>query len=138
MTTRHEENKTTLSNNTQVLQQAQRVQSKTRESIRRIQQQAAETELLGGETLLELHSQRQQLDTIDKETKKLHAHLEKSKKLQNTMDRWALHWGRSGKRLAKKEAKLQQRNVKISQEQTSNVNTYPAAASTFKNMSQNE
>lgn len=136
MTTRHEENKTALSNNTKVLQQAQRVQSKTRESIRRIQQQAAETESLGGETLLELHSQRQQLDTIDKETKKLHAHLEKSNKLQNTMDRWALHWGRSGKRLAKKQAKLQQQNVKISQEQTRNVNTSSAAASSsFKNMS---
>lgn len=123
MTSRQDKNRK-LSNNTQVLKEAQRVQSKTRQSLLRIQQQAAETEVLGGETLQELHSQRQQLHNIDKESKKLHAHLDKSKKLQNTMDRWALNWRGTHKRQAKKDAKFQMKLSKISQE--SSAFKYPA------------
>lgn len=116
-----------LSNNKQVLQEAEHVQDKTRESLLRIQQQAAEAEILGTETLSELHSQKQQLHSIEKETKKLHSHLSHSNKLQNRMDRWALNWRGTHKRQAKKEAQLHMKLKEKKSSSTATVEQYKAS-----------
>lgn len=94
-----------LSTNKQVLEETQRVQSKTRESIRRTQQMVADAEELGQETLDELHNQRSQLSKIETETRKLHSHQNKTASLLNKWDRWSLNLTGSSKRRAKQEAK---------------------------------
>jgi len=119
---------TKLSSNKQVLQEAEHVQSKTRESLIRIQEQAAAAELLGGETLEELYNQRQQLYTIEKESNKLNSHLRKTSKLQNQFDRWAGHWRGSHKREAKRDAK-EQLGFSRKEKENKSANKYKVTAS---------
>lgn len=127
-------NQSQLTSNKQVLSETRRVQGKTRESLLRIQQQAAETKVLGEETLAELQSQRNTLQKIETESHKLNAHLTKTSQLQNTFDRWAFKIGGRDKRQAKQEATLEASLKKKEKENASNKPNYTMPSSTNNKM----
>lgn len=93
-----------LKTNAEVIQEADDVQQKTKAALYRIQQQATEAEELGEGTLEEMREQRYQQQRIQMDAEDLNASLTKTKKLQNSFDRWAGNWRGYHKKQAKAEA----------------------------------
>lgn len=101
--------------NKKALQEAADIQAETQAALQRIQQQAAETEELGATTLEELQEQRQKMDNILEAGDELHAHLDKTEKLQNKLSRWSLFFNRkAARRDANKEAEKVETSNKVS------------------------
>ncbi len=87
-----------------VLAETNDIQSKTKDTIFRIKQQASETEALGAATLEELRKQGQQMDDINSELESVNTKLDQSQALQSRFDRWAGNWFGGKKNAALKEA----------------------------------
>jgi hypothetical protein len=92
------------SENQKVLSDAADVQDKTKQSVLRIQKQAAETESIGAATLEELRRQGNQMDEINTDLDNVSAKLDVSAGLQDKFDRWAGNWFGGKKREAMKDA----------------------------------
>jgi len=90
--------------NRKKLQEADKIQDKTKEAIWRIQRNAAEAEELGAQTLDELRRQGQQMDDINNELDAVSAKLDTSKALQAKFDAWAGNWLGGKRRAAMNEA----------------------------------
>lgn len=93
--------------NAQLLEEAEGIQDKTKESIMRMKQQTAESEAIGTATLEELRRQGEQIDENQQEVDAIDDKLEKAKGLQNQFDRWAGNWFGIKKGRANKEAKAE-------------------------------
>jgi hypothetical protein len=111
-------NKISGSNNSkedkQALQDAALIQQDTQDAIRRIQQQAAETEDIGATTLAGLEEQRRQMDGILEAGDTLHNNLDKTEKLQNKLSRWSLFFNRgAARRDVKEEEELHSQKEKV-------------------------
>jgi len=90
--------------NMKMISEADDLQAKTKESIARIKQQAAETEGLGSQTLEELRRQGTQMDDINTEIESVNVKLDQSSALQTKFDFWAGNWIGGKKRAAMAEA----------------------------------
>lgn len=93
--------------NLKMLNEASDLQSKTKESVFRIQKQVAETEDLGTQTIEQLRRQGQQMDEINTEIEGVGAKLDHSEQLMTTFDFWAFNWFGGKKRQAHKDAAAQ-------------------------------
>lgn len=94
-----------------VLQEVGEIQHQTRESLQRIQQQVAETDIIGSLTLASLDEQRNHVDRISKETNRLNDSLDKTKKLQYRFAAWSLGIGSLWK--ARKLARTERHEEKL-------------------------
>ena len=79
--------------NAQLLEEAEAVQDKTKESILRMKQQTAESEEIGQATLEELRRQGELIDENIAEVEQIDEKLNKASSLQNEFDRWAAFGG---------------------------------------------
>lgn len=100
------------SENQKVLNDASEIQDKTKQSILRIQKQAAETESIGSATLEELRRQGNQMDEINTDLDNVSAKLDISSGLQDKFDRWAGNWfgGKKKEAMADAAAEIASRN----------------------------
>ena len=92
----------------QVLRQASKLQSATKQALYRIQSQVSDTAMLGCATLEELHLQREHLDRIMVEGDRLEVAVDTTEKLQNRFARGSLRFGNASaaRRLVNKETKF--------------------------------
>lgn len=90
--------------NQKMLEETNEIQDKTKETIYRIQRQAAEAEELGTETIEELRRQGTQMDDINAELDNVSSKLDQSSALQSRFDRWAGNWLGGKKAAAHREA----------------------------------
>ena len=81
-----------LNTNADAIQAADGIQHKTKTSLHRIQQQTAQTEELGGNALAKMREQRLQANKVQMDAEDLNASLDKTKKMQNSFDRWSGNW----------------------------------------------
>jgi len=94
-----------LSTNAEVIREAEIIQQKTKDSLLRVERQAAQAEALGENTLAELQKQRYQTQRIQMDGEDLNAKISKAKRLQQRFDNWSLNVGGFQKRSARREAK---------------------------------
>jgi hypothetical protein len=90
--------------NLSTLKDASDIQDKTKQTIFRIQRNAAETEEIGAQTLEQLRQQGAQMDDINNELDAVSSKLDQSQALQSRFDRWAGNWLGGKKNKALKEA----------------------------------
>jgi hypothetical protein len=98
--------------NLAMLKDASEIQEKTKQSIFRIQRQAAETEEIGNQTLEELRRQGNQMSDIHGELNAVSTKLDQSQALQSRFDRWAGNWlgGKKAKALREAENEIAEKN----------------------------
>ena len=107
--------------NAQLLEEAEAIQDKTKDSILRMKQQTAETEEIGKATLEELRRQGEQIDENQAAVDQIDEKLNKASSLQNEFDRWAGNWFGGKKRAAQREAKLENDNRRFTKEQANQL-----------------
>lgn len=103
--------------NAQILEEAEAIQDKTKESILRMKQQTAESEQIGQATLEELRRQGEMIDENQAEVDQIDEKLNKASSLQNEFDRWAGNWFGGKKRAAQREAKQEIENRRAEKEE---------------------
>jgi hypothetical protein len=81
-----------LNTNEDVIQAADGIQHKTKTALYRIQQQADQTEELGGNALAKMREQRLQANKVRMDAEDLNVNLDKTTKMQNSFDRWSGNW----------------------------------------------
>jgi hypothetical protein len=120
--------------NASTLEATRDLQAKSLEALTRIQNQAAETQALGGETLAQLHEQDAKLDSVQQSTKNLQDNLKKTDKLQNRFAFLSMNFGnkKSAKEHVKSDKKTRailERNEKTA---AAAAVSAPTAQPTFK------
>lgn len=102
-----------ITNDNQALDEAARLQADTKAALQRMQQQAAESQVVAVTTLEELQEQRHTLDHVGKQTNRLQSGLEKTKELQDRLSRWTLTFNRrAATRTVKRERRQEERQQK--------------------------
>jgi hypothetical protein len=94
-----------IKTNAEVIHEADGIQQNTKVALYRIQQQAAQIEELGDNTLSKMKHQHYQSKKIQEDAENLNSSLKKTKKLQNSFDRLTGNWRGRHKKQAQIEAK---------------------------------
>jgi hypothetical protein len=121
----------TITSNAQAINEAEFMQTRSREAMERIQLQTEETKEVASLTLEELRQQRRQLEVIELQSHSLQAKLKQTDKLLNSFDRWALKL--RGKKRAKQEAKGVLAGAKAKQATKSLTKSVDPAVASIKN-----
>ena len=122
-----------LNTNEDVIQAADGIQHKTKTALYRIQQQADQTEELGGNALAKMREQRLQANKVQMDAEDLNASLDKTKKMQNSFDRWSGNWfSRREKQAPTRVDKKVTSVVERRQKQNNDINTEKNKASKAK------
>lgn len=105
-----------LDSDAKVLAEASAIQGDTRAALRRIRQQASETQEVGSATLQELHNQRQQFYRISDAADRVEGQLKVTERLQNQLSRWTLNFnGRAARRVAQAETQFEKKKDETAQ-----------------------
>ena len=113
-----------LNTNEDVIQAADGIQHKTKTALYRIQQQADQTEELGGNALAKMREQRLQANKVRMDAEDLNVNLDKTTKMQNSFDRWSGNWfSRREKQAPTRVDKKVTSVVERRQKQNNDINT---------------
>ena len=122
-----------LNTNEDVIQAADGIQHKTKTALYRIQQQADQTEELGGNALAKMREQRLQANKVRMDAEDLNVNLDKTTKMQNSFDRWSGNWfSRREKQAPTRVDKKVTSVVERRQKQNNDINTEKNKASKAK------
>ena len=119
-----------LHSDKETLEEASDIQRRTKDSIERIQQNAAATKEVGITTLEELETQRRTLERIQLEGDRTENNLKTAERLQNKLSRWSLAFNRKAARKTAEKArdheeemeqKKVERNQRLEPEQAPSV-----------------
>ena len=95
---------TTLNSDKEALEEAAKLQSKSKDALHRLQQDLEQTQQAGAMTLDDLYAQRRKLEGIESQGDRLHETLDETEKLQRKLGTWFGGFGAGTSKKKKVEA----------------------------------